>query len=1007
MTEPSSSSAALSLWLDLSSPLPDPGVAVPETLEDDELHAEGLVARREPAEPRDAKPAPEEPLDLIERHARERLRAWVVGAPSVSPQVGRFTLLRRLGEGGMGTVYAAYDDELDRKVALKFLHPAKANDRSAQHRLLREAQALARLSHPNLVTVFDVGRHEGQVYLAMELVAGRTMRVWVEEQAPPWRAVLEAWICVGRALVVVHAEGLVHRDVKPDNVIVGNDGRTRLVDFGLAREVGEATSRPDLEMGLTARESHSGSGPRLRETITRSRAVVGTPAYLAPEQRMGEPAGPAADQYGFCVSLYEGLYGCRPPGPVSEGLVRVPEAAAVPIAVRRALSRGLSMDPRARFPTMESLLAALERPLARRRIGSLVAGGAAAVAALAVAASWARPPAAAAVMPCASAGSEIEAVWNDGARAELERTGQLGAQPVLQAFASEWSTVRREVCEATRVVGVQSEAALDRRVACLDRQRDRFAAVVPDPELGDANVLAGLAELPAPRDCTLPGVAEAAGEPPPPQLRGEIAAVHASLARAGQRAIDGRVDAARAEAAAALAAAQTLGYEPLIAAALLTVGAVERHDFRAEPARAALERAIDLAEANGELGLKEEALGQLVRLAIDVEVDLEQAVGAWHRNAATLRRLGVSRDRSAGLLASLGLIQRLGGRLVEAEISLRAADSLDQAQGLRAAPRRASNLRNLGNVLADQGRAAEATEVFEHARALDARNPDGSAIWQTTARGDAALAEGHALLMQGKRVEARRRLEHALAEYRDAFGPHSTQTADAHVMLAQLAIDEGRVEEARRHAEAADLAFRLSVGLEHPDRVIPLSALGTVAYEQGRGEAAVQAFDAAMLLAERSEPAHSLGLAQHRSNLAEALLLVGRTRRARALAEQALAVMESGLAPGHVDLAFPLRALGEALLREDEGDRAVTLLGQALALHEAQPSYPAERARTRAWLARAQLATGDEASARDQARLAAVELDALGPTYAADAAAMREIARQTSTVNPRSGDPAP
>src|SRR5579863_1211307 len=257
--------------------------------------------------------------------------------------IGRYVVLGLVGRGGMGEVYAAYDPELDRKVAVKLLRVKAGNGVSlseGRQRTLREAQAIARLSHPNVVVVFDVGTFDEKVFIAMEFVDGNTVTFWLEQQARSWQEILRVFIAAGRGLIAAHEKGLVHRDFKPDNVMVGKDGQVRVMDFGLARQMPERTlrsARPRpttpsrgslkvasetlaLEPGtLVLNEDSNGSGPGQSSVsglfdarLTRTGAMMGTPAYMAPEQFFGAPTDARTDQFSFCVSLYEALYGERP-----------------------------------------------------------------------------------------------------------------------------------------------------------------------------------------------------------------------------------------------------------------------------------------------------------------------------------------------------------------------------------------------------------------------------------------------------------------------------------------------------------------------------------------------------------------------------------------------------------------------------------------------------------------------------------------------------------------------
>jgi serine/threonine protein kinase len=305
------------------------------------------------------------------------------------PTLGRFRLVRRLGSGAMGVVYEGYDADLDRRVALKVLRREVEAQRSlqARSRMMREAQALARLRHPNVTMVFEVGHAEsGEPFIAMELVEGRTLGRWLRARPRGWREIVEVFLQAGRGLAAAHRAGLVHRDFKPDNVIVDEDGSARVVDFGLARSAGMAELLPTLDPDLEGAEP----GP-VALHLTCTGAVLGTPAYMAPEQFDGGPPEAASDQFSFCVALFEALYGRRPfPGndlpSLQRSLMRgepVGPRRGVPRALYRVLRRGLSVDPARRFATMEKLLEALAA--CRQRTASpralvLVAGLAAAVA---------------------------------------------------------------------------------------------------------------------------------------------------------------------------------------------------------------------------------------------------------------------------------------------------------------------------------------------------------------------------------------------------------------------------------------------------------------------------------------------------------------------------------------------------------------------------------------------------------------------------------------------------
>lgn len=274
-------------------------------------------------------------------------------------KVGRYLILNRLGAGGMGVVYCAYDPELDRRVALKFL-TASARDQGSRARLLREAQAMAKLAHPNVVTVFEIALYEDDIFVAMELVSGVTLRQWLAERPRAWREIVDVFVAVGTGLAEAHAVGLVHRDLKPDNIMIGQDGRVRVMDFGLARATAEDSLRPGNE---------APTQQALSLELTRTGARVGTPAYMAPEQWNGEPTDARTDQFSFCVSLWEALYGQRPFAggtatdlmtEVTDGRVATPRnTKRAPPWLRQAIQRGLAVSPASRWPAMAPLLAAI------------------------------------------------------------------------------------------------------------------------------------------------------------------------------------------------------------------------------------------------------------------------------------------------------------------------------------------------------------------------------------------------------------------------------------------------------------------------------------------------------------------------------------------------------------------------------------------------------------------------------------------------------------------------
>ena len=476
---------------------------------------------------------PDDPAALA--LARARIAGALFGS---SAGFGRFRVLERLGSGGMGAVYAAYDPQLDRGVALKVVHvPERRHDAA-----LAEAKALARLAHPNVVPVFDVGIEGDEVYIVMELVRGETLRSWVAGR--PASEVLDVYRQAGAALAAAHAAGLVHRDFKPDNAIVGRDGRVRVVDFGLACEASE------------------------------QRAAAGTPGYMAPEQAAGGAVSPAADQYSFCVSLGEALDDAGGPG-------------GRPAWLAAILARGTAADPGERFASVAELLRALGRDPARLRRRRIVAGLATGAAAAAVAAAFFAGRASPAVegLLCEGGEAEIAAAWPAAARAAaLDRIAGLGAygselaprlQRQLDDYARVWATGRRGACLA-HARGMQSSELFDRRTLCLDRGRAAVEMVARTAARSDAADLPKLADaaasLPELAAC---GNSEALGldvAPPPALVAGRVKQLQTDLARVRIAIAAGQLDEVRTWLDLILEQAREIGYQPLLAEALLVSG---------------------------------------------------------------------------------------------------------------------------------------------------------------------------------------------------------------------------------------------------------------------------------------------------------------------------------------------------------------------------------------------------------------------------------------------------
>jgi predicted Ser/Thr protein kinase len=381
--------------------------------------------------------------------------------------LGRYKLERELGSGGMGVVYAALDTDLERRIALKVLH--NAADAEARGRLLREARAMARLSHSNVVVVHEVGSAGGRDFVAMELIDGETLADWLRAASRSADDIVDAFVAAGRGLAAAHAAGLVHRDFKPHNVLRARDGRIVVTDFGLARGVDVVAAEPASARAASSSAALTG--------LTVTGSVLGTPAYMAPEQWRGGSVGPATDQFAFCVAVWEALSGARPfrgntLDDLREQVLRGPaalDASRLPRALRAPLRRGLDPDPRRRWPSMSALLARID-PHARGDRRAVVAFGAAAGAVIAVGVALVASRRGA-EPPVCDTKVDIAAVWPAGAAASLARAGQRPAADALDADATRWIGARDRACA---VAEPDLRAA---RLTCLDGVLARFDAV--------------------------------------------------------------------------------------------------------------------------------------------------------------------------------------------------------------------------------------------------------------------------------------------------------------------------------------------------------------------------------------------------------------------------------------------------------------------------------------------------------------------------------------------------
>ncbi|MGO8993148.1 MAG: protein kinase domain-containing protein [Polyangiaceae bacterium] len=684
----------------------------------------------------------------------------------------RYVVLDELGSGGMGDVYSAYDAKLDRRVALKVLrHESEAYEA----RLTREAQAMARLSHPNVVAVFDAGAVGDRLFVAMEFVEGTTLRKWQRAAARDWRELLRVYEAAGHGLAAAHAAGLVHRDFKPDNVLVSETGQVKVADFGIVRAIGDdlppaerRADRSPLDERRSAQDegpptlpdrpareprtpAPPSSGSSLGTPMTELGALVGTPGYMAPEQYLGDTIDARTDQFAFCVSLYEALYGTRPFGEEDgldiakatiEGTLRPPpKTTKVPGRLWRVIQRGLSEEGADRYPSMDALLAdLLHDPAARWR---RIAGAAAAVAVVGATGLWAlRATNARRAQVCSGAEAEASAVWNSDVRGNVERsllgTGVPYApdtarriRELLDGYMRRWTEMHRQTCEATRILGHQSEQVMTLRMVCLEQRRDEVGALTRVLSAADRDVIgkamqAALALSPIEECKNTTSLMALAPEPSDPAARTEIGAIRKELAEVKEIHQAGRYAAARDRAAPLIDRAARIGYAPLTARALLlAAGAGPSSGGTFEASIEQAERAEFEADVGRDDGTRAQAAINLVEWTTEVGHYADAA--RWSQVAdAALRRVGDEGDRRADWYEAAGTLAYRQGKYDDARRA--------NEQALEIA-RRGSNLsllaeieRDLAGTDAELGRAEDAARLITAAdadivRALGEEHP--------------------------------------------------------------------------------------------------------------------------------------------------------------------------------------------------------------------------------------------------------------------------------------------
>lgn len=801
----------------------------------------------------------------------------------VGARVGRYQVLELIGEGGMGAVYAAYDPELDRRVALKVLHRTVDRESASRgrQRLAREAQAMARLSHPNVITVHDVGTFEGAVFVAMEFVAGRTLREWYESEKPTLGELVDVFVRAGQGLVAAHEAGLIHRDFKPQNVMVADDGRVRVLDFGLAR--------PGSDDSVDIAGSASGSFPLVAtgrnltssgfdEALTAEGQVMGTPAYMAPEQHRGRRVDARCDQFSFCVALYEAVYGERPfdgGSPTSlrkavlAGKVRdPPEGKDVPEGLRRVMLRGLALSPDDRYPSTRELLAALQGAIAtrkkgpRRIAGAFVVGLAAAGGLLSLQGQAPESTA----DPCVVDENELAGVWDEQRAqriaARFEASGLSSAPRMaarvtgrLDRHAEKWRTARYDACAATRVAKLQSDELMDLRMTCLERARSKMNAFTELLEAADASTVERAEDVvKALGSLTECSDAEALRQSPaPPEdpataktveaLRGELDVIEAQVAA-------GRYPEAFDLAQAAVSRARSVEHPPILADVLVWWGELKARRGDNAGSIETYREAYFLARELGSERTELEVALDLTFVYAQLEPDLSQAT-YWGQLAQTLA-------------------QRL-------DLAIHLANALRY--------------------------------------------------------------EGVAFAVNSKYEEAKLRYEKALAVVEERGDPSVEKTAMLRAFLDQdlfrVQLRLGDTETGRATSRRALEAFEVLFGRDHPTTVQLAAELAYLDVEAGNAEAAIEPIEESVRVVSEVHGENHPRTLTAAGQLAEVLWAAGRRKDAKAMRRDIIERSVVHLGETHRSVGEHYSQLAGWVRGERRYEDALALYGKAIVVYEA------------------------------------------------------------------------
>lgn len=921
-----------------------------------------------------SEPAPRKPdsaLRLSGRRELEVIAETVTGQTAPPERLGQYEVTKRLGRGAFGEVYLGYDAELHRPAALKLLRGAAGPD--AKARLRKEAQAMAALNHPALLTVYGFGEFEGRVFIAMEYAEHGTMRDWIR-QARSTDEIVQQVAHAARGLHAAHQAGLVHRDVKPSNILIGNDGRARVSDFGL---VYAEASLPTL--------TSSGSG-------SAQTAMGGTPPYMSPELFDPSPPTPRSDEFALCITLYELLFDARPnwQQTIIDG-VEVPSTRPRPKAptpgwLRDVLIRGLKTDPNERYASLAELAKVLDEGRGRRaRRQRLV--GAAVVVSIAAGLGWtARSSNAEA--PCTTAESSLAGVWDQPRAAairsaignsELSFTDATWTtvKQTLDEYAARWVDAHQDTCAATEIRHERSPQLMDKAMACLERRKRQLAAFVGVLERGDAATIAsaplGATQLQHVSECTDLERLLSAAPPPPPERADAVATLGRTVADADALRQAGSVSDAAAMLDTVESLIETTDYEPLRQQYRFARASLASNRRQPEGEMSALLAAFASASRSGR---RDDASKAAQRLAVALAWAGDYDAGArWITVAEAATDPSDGAVANARLEMGRGTVTLLRGDPHQASRHYQAAVTLlTKAFGpndIRLIPA----LRNLGNAQQDDGDYHRAQQTWEHALQLTTarlgpRHPEAATLIgnlaflacelgqpdrggqlaqqaleieeQTYGANHPSVADALSVVARAARDLGHLQQSHTLLVRADAIYASSPDTAANSARtaaldgLSDLALTRGDIAASAAYAERSVELSRASLPADHPDLAAALSNLARVRSMQGRAaESLAGATEADEILLRRFGPDHPLRI-DVLGVRSGALLYLDRYAEAIVASETQLRLVTEQLGADHPERAPALYNLALSHAAQHDYDDAERRYRESLAVLETE-----------------------------------------------------------------------